>query len=102
MQLSRIGIRIFSASALALILAIGAYAVLNESSHTGMDPYDSYWIFIPLLITGIVFTTVAPNKKRTDGVWAVTIGLSGILLILYLDRTNALLEYGRWIERGVP
>ena len=102
MQLLQMGIRIFSALAATLLLAIGVYAVLNKSGHTGMEPFHSYWIFAPLLIAGIASIILAPNEKRKDGISAAIIGLSGILFVLYLDRTNTLLEYGRWIERGMP
>ena len=88
-------------SAIALIVI---YAVDNQTGHTAMDPYLALVVFMPVLATGS--TGIAILKKRQLPLWpctlAIATGCIGIMLLLYLDKTNTLLQYDIWLKRGMP
>lgn len=93
-----------SFAGVALILAIIAYAVKNDSGHTGMNPYLGLWLFIPIALAGIVRLFVfrrAPGAKWL-GLASLLAGVLGIGLLVYLDVTDTLLEYEVWNSRGMP
>jgi hypothetical protein len=87
--------------ALALI---AGYAARNSAGHTGWEPLTALGLFVPLAITGAVcfamrhrFTGIARAS-----VCALAVGLAGVALIIALDRANRLVQYDRWIHRGMP
>ena len=86
------------------IALIAGYAARNSSGHTGWEPLTSLILFVPLAVVGAVcfamlhrFTGIARAS-----VCAFAVGLAGIALIVTLDRTNRLVQYDRWIHRGMP
>lgn len=83
-----------------LLLAIAAYAYSNESGHSGANPYCSLFLFVPLLLIGLA--AIRNSCMRKQAIAAVGIATLSIVFVLILDRTNTLLEYGKWIERGMP
>ena len=90
--------------ALCLLLGVIGLALQNESGHTGWEPRLLLLIFTPLLLAGLL--TFRRDEAASALVWPVRtaslIGLLGVLLIGYLDRTNSLVQYERWLERGMP
>jgi hypothetical protein len=93
-----------SFAGLALILAITVYAVQNKSGHTGMNPYRGLALFIPIALAGVICLLASwrsPGAKW-PAVVALLTGMLGVGLLVYLDITNTLLEYGVWIDRGMP
>ncbi len=86
------------------IALIAGYAVRNSSGHTGWEPFTSLILFVPLALVGAVcfgmrnrFTGIARAS-----ICALAVGLAGVALIVTLDRTNRLVQYDRWIHRGMP
>ena len=88
----------FAALGIVAIVVISVYAVRNSSAHTGWEPFTAYLLFVPLAIAG------GGSLKKIGPAAAVAfaVGLAGIALIVWLDRTNRLVQYERWIERGMP
>ena len=89
----------------ALVIAlIGGYAVINGSGHTGWEPLKSLALFVPLAFFGGVGLAMRRRAPRLvpASLSALLIGLAGITLIVTLDQTNHLVEYHRWIRRGMP
>ena len=89
--------------AVAIALIVG-YAARNSSGHTGWEPFTSFILFVPLALLGAVCFAV---RHRFTGiarasVCALAVGLAGVALIVTLDRTNRLVQYDRWIHRGLP
>jgi hypothetical protein len=84
----------------AAVLAVAAYACSNKSGHTGANPYWSYYLFLPLTLLGLVAFLRAREKKHA--VMALAVGVVGMAYIFLLDSTNTLLEYRKWIQRGMP
>ncbi len=82
------------------LVTLSAYACSNKSGHTGMDPYSFLLLFIPLFVIGLV--GLRYQQARKYALTAVGIAVSGIVLLLVLDRTNTLVEYEAWIDRGMP
>ena len=86
------------------IALIGGYAPRNSSGHTGWEPFTSLVLFVPLAVVGAVCFVM---RHRFAGVarasvCALAVGLAGIALIVTLDRNNRLVQYDRWIHRGMP
>lgn len=86
------------------IALIAGYAARNSAGHTGWEPLTSLGLFVPLAAAGTVcfalrhrFTGIARAS-----VCALAVGLAGVALIVALDRTNRLVQYDRWIQRGMP
>ncbi len=69
-----------------------------------MDPYLALVVFVPVLATGS--TGIVILNKRQLPLWpcvlAIAAGCIGIILLLYLDKTNTLLQYDVWLKRGMP
>lgn len=88
---------------LTVIAAILVYAIVNDSSHTSFNPYSALMVFGLVTITGILHLSLI----RCDGIvrWcsilAVVVGVIGSGLLVYLDRSNTLLQYEIWIQRGM-
>ena len=88
----------------AAIALIASYAAYNDSGHTGWEPFTALILFVPLAIVGAVCYEV---RRRFTGitrasVCAVVVGLAGVIFVAWLDHTNRLVQYDRWIERGMP
>ena len=80
------------------------YALTNLSAHTGLDPYLTFYIFIPLSAFGLIIV-VFHNKLKIPfftGVLSLLICVANMSLIIYLDHTNKLVYYEDWIIRGMP
>lgn len=88
---------------LALVVIV-AYAIHNDSGHTGVDPYCGLVVFLPVTIVGVVhiFGARRLGLPRWLGVPAAVVGCAGIALLVYLDQSNTLLQYEVWISNGMP
>ena len=93
-----------SAAGLLLMVAMLRMALQNTSGHTGWEPLTSLACFGPLLLCGAGALFLARQDKRLarPAVTAVVLGLVGVVMIAWLDRTNTLVQYERWMERGMP
>lgn len=89
---------------IAVIGLLVLYLIQNDSGHTGFDPYLALFAFVPITIVGLAHLLV-PRLRLLAG-WfatlAIIVGISGMGLLVYLDRSNTLLQYEAWIERGMP
>jgi len=88
----------------AAIALIADYAARNDSGHTAWEPFSSLILFLPLVLVGTV-CFVARNRLAgvaRASVCALAVGLAGVALIVILDRINRLVQYDRWIYRGMP
>jgi len=85
-------------------VGIAAWAAWDDSRHTGVDPWLALVLFVPVAVAGLAHVAVARRWRlsRRLGLLALAVGGAGIGLLLYLDRTDALLQYEVWIERGMP
>lgn len=84
------------------VAAIAIYAfVINDSGHTAVEPFLSYLFFIPLLVISI-FVWRKNHLLRRVAMLTASIALLGIVLIVVLDVTNYLVQYDRWLKRGLP
>jgi|TARA_B100000959_G_C14994041_1_gene629320 peptidoglycan/LPS O-acetylase OafA/YrhL len=89
---------------LAAIVGILIYAFQNDSGHTGFDPYTTLVVFVPVVLAGIL--RLVMQRGNTAARWcalcAVLVGITGVVLLVYLDQSNTLLQYEVWIQRGMP
>lgn len=85
----------------AVVLALLIHFVsTHEGNHIGADPWMAAAVFLPSTALGIV--VLKRDGFRQMALAAVLIGLSGLGYLWYIDYTNALLAYDRWIARGMP
>jgi hypothetical protein len=86
------------------IALIAGYAARNDSGHTGWEPFTSLILFVPLAVLGAVCLALRHRFPciAQASVCALLVGLAGVALIVTLDRTNRLVQYERWIHRGMP
>lgn len=86
------------------IIFLSSYNYINKTNHTSVDPYIALLIFIPVTLIGLIEFLINLKKKSTRwlAIVSILIGLAGILLLIYLDKSNTLLQYEVWIKRGMP
>ena len=95
---------LFGGLGLNALSAVLGYAVANESRHTGWEPYSLLFGFVPLILGGV--SAVLARRRQpvlsTPGLVAIAIGILGLLVLIYLDQSNRLVQYNRWLQRGMP
>jgi len=84
----------------SVLAVLTAYWLTNDSKHTSFEPWLLLAVFIPGFVIGSTFCVVP--SCRPSGAWTFIASLLGIALLFYLDRSNSLLQYDRWIQRGMP
>jgi hypothetical protein len=77
-------------------LSVYAWA---RPGHSGFDPWWLAAVFGGSLFLGLM-AFCDPSLRRA-AIFASTAGLAGIGLLFYLDYANILVEYHRWIQRGM-
>jgi peptidoglycan/LPS O-acetylase OafA/YrhL len=97
-------LRVSVLAGIALLALTVCCASLNASGHTSVDPYITLALFSPLAAMGAWGLLVGRKTglPRKLCLTAIVLGLCGIALLVYLDRSNTLLQYEKWIERGMP
>jgi hypothetical protein len=98
------GVILSTFSGLAVIAAILVYVIMNDSGHTGLNPYSALMVFGPVTIAGILHLSFirCGGIARWCSILAVVVGIMGSGLLVYLDHSNTLLQYEVWIQRGMP
>lgn len=83
------------------ILMLVYYDLGNKTAHTGSDPWWLLGLLAPVLITNFIFQFFGSPFKRILAI-SNLICLMGILYLIFLDYSGTLLQYERWIRRGMP
>lgn len=86
---------------LVTIIGIVVFAVQNSSGHTGINPYAALVVFVPVTLIGIVIPE-SSDVPEWVSIFTVVIGVAGMLLLIFLNKSNTLLQYDVWIQRGMP
>lgn len=81
-------------------MLLSYWLFVSDSPHTAFEPWLLLAVFVPGFVIG--GTLCAVPSCRDAGLWAFVASIFGIALLIYLDRSNSLLQYDRWIERGMP
>jgi hypothetical protein len=99
-----LAVRALCLAGLVAIATILLYSLQNRSGHCGISPWLSLIVFVPLLLAGIVglLRSGGYRSLRTSARLGIAVSLLGVLLLVYLDISNTLLQYEVWIERGMP
>ncbi len=89
---------------LAAVGGIVWYAAQNDSGHTGANPWLALVVFVPAALVGVLHLVARRHRRLPawPGMAAMVIGCGGVGLLVYLDWSNTLLEYGVWLDRGMP
>lgn len=88
---------------LVVIAAMVFYSIQNKTGHTAFDPYLANLVFIPIAFSGLfsVLNLLKQGKPVKLAVISLVVGVAGILFLVYLDKTNTLLNYQVWLDRGM-
>ncbi len=89
---------------LGVVIALLGYVLINPSHHTAWNPYTVYIVLVPLFVFGLILA-ILNRMNRSQFVPAILlsiISLTGIILVLLLDKMNRLLQYEEWVRRGMP
>ena len=76
-------------------------SIVRESNNIGVDPWLCLPLFIIAAFCGLV-ATVAQLPLRGISVACIIVGIVGVGLLFSLDHFNILIEYERWINKGMP
>ncbi len=98
-KLMRILTWAYAAISAAVIWEVVDYIRASDSNHTAFEPWLLVAVFIPTIVFGAV---VISRRQFVAGVVAISIGASGLALLTYIDRTNTMVQYDRWLSRGMP
>ena len=93
-----LALKVFAVIGVMAIGSICCYAALASSGHTGWEPLIALALFVPLAIAGAALV----KKVGPPAIFACAVGFAGIALVVYLDQTNRLVKYERWVKRGMP
>ena len=89
---------VFASVSAAAITEIFAYIHASDSNHTAFEP----WLLVALFVPTIVMGLVVIKRHIMVAVLLITIGSSGLAVLTYIDRTNTMVQYDRWLSRGMP
>ena len=84
-----------SLTAALVIASLVAFAFRNDSGECAFSPYIALIVFIPVVVTGLV-QIIFQRKDHSAAFWGATalfIGLAGVALLVYLDRSETLVHY---------
>lgn len=87
-----------------IILSMGvvfSHVDLARTYHTGFEPYDLVVLYAMMTTFGVLRLIRAP-KRRWVTVLLVAMSVASMATIVWLDRNNVVVEYNRWIRRGMP
>jgi hypothetical protein len=87
-------------ASLAVASALIVYAMRNDSGHTGFEPWLLSLPFVSAFLLGAA--GLITRSARRPALFASVAALAGLALLFYFDYCNVLLQYDRWIERGMP
>jgi len=92
------GLAAFGSSAVIIVLLL--YLCNNTSGHTSFEPWLLSVVFVPTLIMGII--ALFFKLTRPNGMLAWRIAIIGLGILFLLDYFNLLVQYDRWVQRGMP
>lgn len=71
----------------------------NSSNHTGVE---FLLVLIPLA-TAFLVTAGLLIKHRGKSIWAaLALNVIAVLFFIAIDHLNIMVQYDRWLERGMP
>jgi hypothetical protein len=71
----------------------------NNTNHTGFETYDAVWI---LTFCAVISIGVYLAKKVRFSVVPVVANILAIIIYLFVDYFNIMVQYDRWCRRGMP
>ena len=89
-----------AALSLFVLWQIFDYIRVSDSNHTSFEPWLLLLFFVPTALTGVL--AIKLRGAIVAGILAITMGLLGVASLIYIDRTNTMLQYERWLDRGMP
>ena len=89
-----------AAASLAVLVVLLLYIRGNDSNHTAFEPWLLSTFFVPTI--GVSILAFVCGSSRWSALVAFCLGFGGMAFLFYLDHFNVMVQYERWIERGMP
>ena len=86
---------------IAVASGLLSYMARNETNHTAFEPWLLSAVFVPTGIAGICLV-VRVRRFAFVAIVAVVVSATGMGLLYYIDHTNRMLQYERWLSRDMP
>ena len=88
---------------IVLLLSIAVYAFNNDSGHSSANPYLALALFVPLVIDGLLCLvfSLGTQEPRWVSMCAIATGIAGVVFLVWLDKSNTLLQYEVWLVRNM-
>jgi len=80
-----------------VIYEIFAYIHSSNSNHTSFEPWLLVVVFVPMFVVGVV---AVGRRFVAVGLLAMLLGAGGLAVLTYIDRTNKMVQYDRWLCCG--
>jgi len=80
------------------IVVLAYYVERNTTCHAGFEPRLLAALFLPVSLVGLLETR---RRSRIAGGTALLLGVLGLAELAYLDFTGRMLQYERWVGRGM-
>lgn len=98
LRVSLIGLIVFPLLCIGLMVL---YIILQKGcNHCGVELMLT---LVPLSIAALVaIMAVASQEKKRAARIALTLNILAIIFFISIDRFNVMVQYDRWLERGMP
>ena len=77
------------------------YLAENQDNHTSFEPWLLSAVFGPTAVVGMIHL-IRTRRLALPAVLAIAVGVFGMATLYYIDHTNRMLQYERWLARGLP
>lgn len=74
---------------------------LRRTYHTGFEPYHLALLHGLLGVFGVARWATRPRRRWLSASLAA-LSLGSMLTVVWLEQNNVIVEYHRWIRRGMP
>lgn len=96
----RISIAVLVFFPLACMGLMLLFIITKDCNHTGAEILD---ILLPLGLTNIIAIVLALFNYKNKAVrTALVLNVIAVLFFITVDQFNIMVQYDRWLERGLP
>jgi cell division protein FtsW (lipid II flippase) len=79
--------------------ALAARIIREPGNHVAVEPLLA---LVPFLLLMVVVWLPRYRTRRNLRTGVTAFALSSVVLVVAMDRTNVLVQYDRWTQRGMP
>jgi hypothetical protein len=89
-----------AALSMMFLIALVLFVISHKGNHISVEPWILATVFVPAAFLGA--QSFCRSRFHPASLLAVLSGAGGMAYLAYIDSTNRLLSYIRWIARGMP